>query len=224
MATSESRFNIDLSGIQSAVAGQFRGLDPNDPSSWPIIPRYAACMAVLIAVAVLLWFVWIKNSDDELTAARGAEQKLRADFKAKLGQSINIELLKDQQKQVLQFVNQMERQLPSKAEIDTLLQDVNKAGVERRLQFELFKPNPIVVKEYYAELPIELRVTGSYHDFAGFASDIANLSRIVTLGNLSFTPVKDGLLTISSTARTFRYLDPDEVKGQQAVNRGKPKK
>jgi type IV pilus assembly protein PilO len=126
---------------------------------------------------------------------------------------------------VQQYVIQLEKQLPSKAEMDALLSDINQAGLGRSLSFELFRPGSVGVKEYYAELPISLRVSGRFHDVGSFTSDIANLSRIVTLNNLNITPGKDGLLSMEATSKTFRYLDGDEVAAQRkAVAPGAPKK
>ena len=161
-------------------------------------------------VLVALWFVWLSNSNDELEAERAKEVALRADYQKKVGQAANLELLKKQREQVQQYVTLLEKQLPSKAEMDALLSDINQAGLGRSLQFELFRPGQVVVKDYYAELPIAVRVTGRYHDMGAFAADVANLSRIVTLNNLSITPQKDGGLTMDATARTFRYLDAEE--------------
>jgi type IV pilus assembly protein PilO len=125
--------------------------------------------------------------------------------------------LRKQLEQVQTYVAQLEKQLPSKAEMDALLSDINQAGLGRSLQFELFRPGQVEVKEYYAELPITVRVTGGYHDIGLFAADIANLSRIVTLNNLALTPVKDreGMLTLDGIAKTFRYLDEEEIALQQ---------
>ena len=205
------KFKIDLSALQSALKEQFVGLNPNDPPSWPAIPRFLLCVAVTLLVVVALWFVWLSSSEDELTAEISTEIKLREDFSKKVVQAANLDALKRQREQVQQYVTQLEKQLPSKAEMDALLSDINQAGVGRSLQFELFRPGQIVVKEYYAELPIAVRVTGRYHDMGAFAADIANLSRIVTLNNLTLTPAKDGVLTLDTTAKTFRYLDNDEV-------------
>jgi type IV pilus assembly protein PilO len=124
---------------------------------------------------------------------------------------------------VQQYVTQLEKQLPSKAEMDALLSDINQAGLGRSLQFDLFRPGQVAVKEYYAELPIALKVTGRYHDIGAFASDIANLSRIVTLNNLSIVPKPDGALSLESTAKTFRYLDADEVVAQKQATAPKKK-
>ena len=202
---------IDFSALQSALKAQFVGLDPNDPPSWPAIPRFLLCVAVTVLVVVALWFVWLSSSEEELTAEISTEIKLREDFSKKVVQAASLDALKSQREQVLQYVTQLEKQLPSKAEMDALLSDINQAGLGRSLQFELFRPGQIVVKEYYAELPIAVRVTGRYHDIGAFAADIANLSRIVTLNNLTLTPAKDGVLTLDTTAKTFRYLDNDEV-------------
>ena len=205
------KFKIDLTALQSSFKEQFVGLNPNDPPSWPAIPRFLLCVAVTVLVVVALWFVWLSSSEDELTAEISTEVKLREDFLKKVVQAANLDALKRQREQVQQYVTVLEKQLPSKAEMDALLSDINQAGLGRSLQFELFRPGQIVVKEYYAELPIAVRVTGRYHDIGAFAADIANLSRIVTLNNLTLTPAKDGVLTLDTTAKTFRYLDNDEV-------------
>jgi type IV pilus assembly protein PilO len=214
MATKQ-KTNIDFSALQEKVASQFRGLNPNDPSSWPAFPRYGLCLLLAIAVVTALWFLWLQGSADELKAAQAKEVTYRDDYQKKLVQAVNLDTLKKQREQVQQYVTQLEKQLPSKAEIDALLSDINQAGLGRSLQFESFKPGAIAVKEYYAELPIALKITGKYHDIGAFAADVANLSRIVTLNNLSITPIKDGGLSLESIARTYRYLDPEEVKAQQ---------
>jgi len=205
------KIDVDFAALQDGLKAQFVGLNPNDPPSWPALPRYLLCVAVTTVVVVGLWFVWLSASDDELTAERATEVKLREDFTKKLGQAASLDALRKQREQVLQYVTQIEKQLPSKAEMDALLSDINQAGLGRSLQFELFRPGQVSVKEYYAELPISVRVTGRYHDMGAFAADIANLSRIVTLNNLTLSPAKDGMLTMDTTAKTFRYLDNEEV-------------
>ena len=206
-----SKFNVDFSALQNGLKAQFVGLNINDPPSWPAIPRYLLCLAVTVAVVVALWFAWLSSSEEELTAEIATEVKLREDFSKKVLQAASLESLKKQREQVQQYVTQLEKQLPSKAEMAALLSDINQAGVGRSLQFELFRPGQVLVKEYYAELPIAVRVTGRYHDMGAFAADIANLSRIVTLNNLTLTPSKEGVLTMDTTAKTFRYLDNEEV-------------
>lgn len=218
------KLNMDFKQVQENIKTQFSGLDPNDPSQWPGLPRNLLYVLVCLAVIAGLWFAWLKDSDEELMAEKAREVQLRTDYRAKLVQAVNLDALKKQLEQVQQYVNQLERQLPSKAEMDALLSDINQAGLGRSLQFELFRPGNVVVKEYYAELPIAVRVTGTYHDIGLFAADIANLSRIVTLNNITLTPIRDreGVLTMDCTAKTFRYLDPEEVALQQK-SKAKPK-
>jgi type IV pilus assembly protein PilO len=213
MATKTSS-SLDFPAIQEKLAGQFRNLDPKDPSLWPALPRNALLLVTCIAVVVGLWFAWLNSSETELETEQAKEVKLREDYKVKLGKAVNLDALKKQREQVQQYVTQLEKQLPSKAEMDALLSDINQAGLGRSLQFELFRPGQVAVKDYYAELPIAIKVTGRYHDLGSFAADIANLSRIVTLNNLSVLPGRDNTLSMEATAKTFRYLDKDEVAAQ----------
>ncbi len=210
-----AKVNLNLAAIPDGLKAQFVGLNPNDPPSWPALPRYLLCIFVTVAVVAALWFVWLSASDEELKAEQAKELQLREDFTKKLAQAVNLEALKKQREQVQQYVTQLEKQLPSKAEMDALLSDINQAGLGRSLQFELFRPGQVSVKDYYAELPIAIKVTGRYHDIGAFAADIANLSRIVTLNNIAIVPVKDGMMSMDSTAKTFRYLDTEEVASQQ---------
>ncbi len=205
----------DLPVLWEKLSSQFQDLDPKDPSNWPALPRYALFGGVAALVVVMLWFLWLNSSQLELEVEQTKEVKLREEFKLKLGKAINLEALKKQREQVQQYVTQLEKQLPSKAEMDALLSDINQAGLGRSLQFDLFRPGQVAVKDYYAELPIAVRVSGRYHDIGAFASDIANLSRIVTLNNLTIVPGKEGALTMDATAKTFRYLDADEVAMQR---------
>lgn len=221
MASSTAVPKFNLADLQQKIAGQFRGLNPNDPATWPILPRLLACIALMVAIVVALWFLWISNSDAELEAELAKEIALKQDFSKKLGQAVNLVALKQQREEVRRYVDQLEKQLPSKAEMDALLSDINQAGLGRTLSFELFRPGQVNVKEYYAELPIALRVTGRYHDVGAFAADIANLSRIVTLNNLSLAPARDGMLVLEAQARTFRYLDDSEVEKQRKAAGGK---
>ncbi len=217
----KSPSSFDLKPALDGFARQFRGLDTRDPSSWPALPRYALLALAAAVVVIILWFAWLKGVDEELSADEAKEQTLRADYRVKLQKAVSLEELKKQRVQVLQYVNLLEKQLPSKAEMDALLSDINQAGLGRSLQFDLFRPGQLVVKDYYAELPIAVRVTGRYHDIGAFTSDIAHLSRIVTLNNLSVAPSTDkdksGALVLEATAKTFRYLDPDEIAAQRAA-------
>ena len=205
---------IDFPALQENLASQFRNLDPKDPSVWPAIPRYGLFLLTTVLVVTGLWFAWLNNSEKELEEEQAKEVKLRGDYVVKLGKAVNLEALRKQREQVQQYVTQLEKQLPSKAEMDALLSDINQAGLGRSLQFDLFRPGQVAVKDYYAELPIAIKVTGRYHDIGSFASDIANLSRIVTLNNLSVVPGRDNSLAMEATAKTFRYLDKDEVAAQ----------
>lgn len=220
MAKSTSS-SIDFAALQEKLAGQFRDLDPKDPSLWPSLPQYALFALTSIAVVVALWFVWLSGSEEALKLEQDKELVLREDYKKKLVKAVNLDALRKQREQVQQYVTQLEKQLPSKAEMDALLSDINQAGLGRSLQFELFRPGQVAVKEYYAELPITLRVTGRYHDIGAFASDIAHLSRIVTLNNLTVVPRSEGALTLDATAKTFRYLDADEVNAQRKATGAK---
>lgn len=209
--------SFDFSALQAKVQGQFQNLDPKDPSVWPSLPRYALFVVTAIVVVAVLWFLWLTSSLEVLEQEQEKEVKLRADYKIKLAKAVNLDVLKKQREQVQQYVTQLEKQLPGKSEMDALLSDINQAGLGRSLQFDLFRPGQVAVKEYYAELPITIKVSSRYHDIGAFASDIANLSRIVTLNNLSISPKPDGTLSMDATAKTFRYLDPDEVAAQRKV-------
>jgi len=216
---------IDFVRMQGDLQRQFQNLDPKDPSRWPVVPRTLLCIAIALGIATFLWFFKLTDYEAELETERATEQTLRADYQAKLVKAVSLDALKKQREQIQQYVIQLEKQLPSKAEMSALLSDINQAGLGRSLQFELFRPGQIVVRDYYAELPIAVRVTGKYHDIGAFAADIANLSRIVTLNNISIAPpAKDATtLSMDATARTFRYLDPEEIQAQRDAAAGKKK-
>ena len=218
---------VDFAKLQSNLQRQFQNLDPKDPSLWPILPRTLLCVLIAAGVATFLWFFKLSEFEDELVAEQNTEQTLRNDYQQKLIKAVSLDALKKQREQIQQYVIQLEKQLPSKAEMSALLSDINQAGLGRSLQFELFRPGQVVVKDYYAELPISIRVVGKFHDIGAFASDVANLSRIVTLNNVAIAPPqKDaaGNLTMEATARTFRYLDQEEIQAQKAAAAGKGKK
>ena len=215
---SKRALNFDIADLKNQLVGQFSNLDPKNPSAWPSLPRYGLLLAVVIVVFVILWFAWLREYQVQHEAELQTELKLREEFNVKMIKAANLEPLKKQREQVLQFVTQLEKQLPSKAEMDALLSDINQAGLGRSLQFDLFRPGQVNVKEYYAELPIAVRVTGRYRDIGAFAADIANLSRIVTLNNITIVPGREANLVMDATAKTFRYLDPDEVVSQRKAN------
>lgn len=222
MAKKTKQPSIDLADLQAKLRSQFTGLDPNDPSLWPLLPRSLLLAALAVAVVVGLWYAWLGGYADQLAQSQVQEQKLKDEFTMKVGKAVNLEPLRAQLEQVRQYVTQLEKQLPSKAEMDQLLSDINQAGLGRSLQFELFRPGTENMHDYYAELPISVRVSGSYSDIGLFAADIAALSRIVTLNNMSLAPVagKPGILSMDATAKTFRYLDPEELAAQKTKQPG----
>jgi len=213
----------DLKNIGEIVAGQFRGLNGRDPGQWPVIPRMFCAAGMMVGVIVLGWFLYLSGQQEELDRGEQEEITLKDAYRVKVQQAINLNSLRKQKEQVNEYVSTLEKQLPSKAEMDALLSDINQAGLGRGLQFELFKPGQVVVKDYYAELPIEIKVAGNYHDIGSFTSDVANLPRIVTLNNMSLSTGKDGVLTLEAVAKTFRYLDKDEVAAQRKAAAEKAK-
>ncbi len=219
MNAKASNSSFNASGLVEQAASQFRGLNPKEPGQWPTLPKLASWLAMVAAVVVACWFGVLSTATDELQAERDREPALKADYVNKLGQAVNLGELRKQKLQVQEYVTQLEKQLPGKAEMDALLSDINQAGLGRGLQFELFRPGQVEVKDYYAELPIAIKVSGRYNDMGAFAADVANLSRIVTLHNLSIAPptARDtsGNLTMEATARTYRYLDAAEVADQK---------
>jgi type IV pilus assembly protein PilO len=209
---------FDVTTLFDQAASQFRGLNTREPGQWPMLPKVAAFLGVAAVVVLIGWFVLLTAANDELNAEREREPALKQDYRVKLAQAVNLSELRNQKLQVQEYVTQLEKQLPGKAEMDALLSDINQAGIGRGLQFELFRPGQVEVKDYYAELPINIKVSGRYHDIGAFTADVANLSRIVTLHNLNIGAVaKDtsGLLGMEATARTYRYLDASEVEAQR---------
>jgi type IV pilus assembly protein PilO len=210
---------IDVNAWFADVVAQFQGLNPKEPGQWPLAPKLAAGLAVMVAVGGAGYFFVLADEQANLEAERAREPTLRQDYSAKLAQAVNLPELRKQKSQVEEYVTQLEKQLPGKAEIDSLLSDISSAGVGRGLQFELFRPGQILVKDFYAELPIAVKVSGRYHDIGAFAADVSNLSRIVTLHNLVVQAPSSrdagGVLSMEATARTYRYLDPAEVAEQK---------
>lgn len=203
-----------------ALKAQFTNLRGRHPGLWPALPRGLLMTALFAAILIAGYATYWRSLFEELDAGREKESTLKTQYVDKVKQAVNLPALRKQKDEVSHLVGQLEKQLPSKAEMDAVLSDINHAGVGRGAQLVLFKPGDTVVKEYYAELPISVRVVGSYHDLGAFASDLANLPRIVTLHNVQVAlqdKGKDGLLTMDATAKTFRYLDPEEIAQQRAA-------
>lgn len=189
-----------------------RRLDPKKIGSWPALPKFGALLiALLLILGASYWFDW-QYQIEQIAAEKQKEEQLRTTFLDKKKQAISLPDYVKQQEDIEKQFGSLLKQLPGKSEMDALLTDINQAGLGRGLQFELFKPAPQETKaDFYAELPITIKVSGSYHDIGAFASDIGKLSRIVTLNNISLTAAKDNELTMDATAKTFRYLDEDEI-------------
>ena len=226
MATQTKKVNLDLNSMFEQAASQFRGLSTREPGQWPLLPKLATWLLLGTMVVVLGWFLLLQSKNDELEAERAKEPGLKQDYRSKLAQAVNLPELRKQKLQVEEYVTQLEKQLPGKAEMDALLSDINQAGLGRGLQFELFRPGSVAVRDYYAELPITIRVSGRYHDIGAFAADVANLSRIVTLHDLAISGVQregGGSLSMDAVARTYRYLDQTEVAAQKKPAAGAKK-
>lgn len=205
----------DLKNIGESISAQFRDLNGLHPGQWPIVPRMLCGIGVFLLVLVAGWYAYWSTQLEDLDRTATEEISLKDAYKVKIQQAVNLDGLRKQKEQVGEYVATLEKQLPSKAEMDALLSDINQAGLGRGLQFELFKPGQVLVRDYYAELPIDIKVSGNYHDVAAFASDIANLPRIVTLNRMNLLAGKDNTLTLDAVAKTFRYLDDEEVAAQK---------
>lgn len=211
--------NIDF----KAIGEDFKNLDPKDIGAWPLLPR-ALVLIVLFVVIIAggWWFVW-KGQQEELEAKRQEEVRLKEDWEGKKRQAVNLDLYQAQKTEINRVFGALLKQLPNKTEIEALLVEVNQSGLGRGLQFELFRPGTETTKEFIAEVPISVRLTGTYHDLGAFASDIGRLSRIVTLNNISLTPVSGqggGALVMEAVTLTYRALDDDEVSKQKQSTKG----
>jgi type IV pilus assembly protein PilO len=201
-----------------------RRLDPKNIGSWPLGPKLGT-LIILLAVIIFVsyWFDW-QHQMEELDAHRSKEAQLRQTFLEKKRQAINLDAYRKQLDDIEKSFGALLKQLPSKSEMDALLTDINQAGLGRGLQFELFKPAASeATSEFYAELPIQLKISGGYHDFGAFATDISKLSRIVTLNDIALAAGKDGSITMDSVAKTYRYLDEEEVAAQRKAAKDKAK-
>lgn len=199
-----------------AIANDFRFMNPNDPGAWPLIPKLVVLLSLFVVILLAgWWFLW-NDQLIELETKQREEETLKQQYLEKKRQAVNLDLYIQQLAEIDRSFGALLKQLPNKSEIEALLIEVNQAGLGRGLQFELFRPGQEQIKDFYAELPIAVKINGSYHDFGAFAADIAKLPRIVTLNNISIAPVKEGgVLSLDATTKTFRYLDEEEIARQK---------
>jgi type IV pilus assembly protein PilO len=198
------------------IAEDFKRTNWKDPGTWSMLPMLLVLLIILVVIPVGGYFlVWDPQYED-LNKGRGQEESLKKDYLAKKTQAVNLDLHKQQLREIDTQFGALLKQLPNKAQMDALLVDINQAGLSRGLQFDLFKPAPSEsAREFYSELPIQLKVIGTYHDMGAFAADVGQLPRIVTLNDVTIEAGRDGNLTMDVIARTFRYLDEDEVAAQR---------
>lgn len=224
MNTSSIRERITSIDFQR-VAQDFKGLDPNDPGVWPLLPRIAAMIAVLAAVVAAAWWLDWKPLAETLEASQASELNLRDQWRAKKQQAVNLDAYRQQLSEIDRQFGSLLRQLPNRAEMDSLLADINQAGLGRGLMFDLFKPGGDLIRDFYAEMPIAVTVTGSYHDLGAFAEDVAKMPRIVSLQDVDLSMNKDGRMVLNGKAVTYRYLDEEEIaaKRKQDGKNAKPK-
>ena len=210
MGIKESLENLRTLDVQSLLR-DFKGLDPNDPGQWPLAPRLATLLAICLVIVVGgWWFDW----SEQLTVLETKEREeavLKEDWVGKKRQAVNLPEYRRQLSEIDRQFGALLKQLPNRSEMESLLADINQAGLGRGLQFELFKPGTEVMKDFYAELPIAVRVTGSYHDLGEFVGDVAQMPRIVTLNDIAIETQKEGVRKCDATAMTYRYLDDEEA-------------
>ncbi len=200
---------------------ELRRLNIRDVGNWPLAPKIAILFAIFVLILVAGYFLDWRDQWDSLEVAQAEEEKLKVQYGQKKAKAINFELYVQQLTEVEQSFGALVKQLPNRSEIDALLTDINQAGLGRGLQFELFKPAvQEKMAEFYAELPIKIRITGTYHDMGAFASDVAQLPRIVTLNDVVIANDK-GVLSLDAEAKTFRYLDEEEIAKQKAIAKAK---
>jgi len=201
-----------------------KSLDPNNIGNWPFAPKFGLLLIGLIGIVFAgYWFDW-QGQLEELDRSQKKEEQLRQVFLEKKKQAVNVDVYRKQLDEIVQSFGTLLKQLPNKSEMDALLTDINQAGLGRGLQFELFRPAAHeTVSEFYAELPINIRITGNYHELGAFASDIAKLPRIVTLNDININPSKEGTLGMDAVVKTYRYLDEEEIAKQKQSAKAKKK-
>ena len=198
---------------------ELRRLNPREIGTWPMLPKLGALVVLFAVILAAGYFLDWKERDDDLSAAKNKESELRDKFLDRKRQAVNLDAYRKQLADIEQSFGAMLKQLPNKSEMEALLTDINQAGIGRGLQFELFRPaQKENLSEFYAELPINIKVTGTYHDIGAFASDVATLSRIVTLNDIGLAVEKDGSLGMDAVAKTYRYLDAEEVAVDQRLH------
>jgi len=202
---------------------ELRSLDPKRPGDWPMTVKAGALLILFIAIQVGAYFLFWQGQQEQIEKGRQDVEKQKVTFLEKKKLAVNLEAYKQQRVEIEQAFGALLKQLPNKSEMDALLIDINQAGLGRGLAFGLFKPaEKENFTEFYAELPVSIKVTGQYHDLGAFASDVAKMPRIVLLTDLKIDPPKDGTLTMEAVAKTYRYLDEEEVaKQRQAASKGK---
>jgi len=210
----------------NALIDEFRRTNWKDPGTWHTAPKLVVLLGILFAIPVAGYFVDTSTQIDDLEKLRTEETRLKEQYLDKKKQAVNLDLHRQQLREIDTQFGALLRQLPNRSQMDALLVDINQAGLGRGLQFELFRPAPSeITREFYAERPITVRVTGSYHDMGAFASDVGQLPRIVTLNDVKINTAAGSQLSMDVTARTFRYLDDDELAAQRkSAKKGPAKK
>lgn len=218
----------DLAGTKKPLVDfqqlvqDFNTLDPKDPGLWPLAPRVAILFGLLMALLVAAWWFGWKVQLEDLSTKKNQEVSLKEEWVGKKTQAVNLDEYRRQLAEIDRSFGALLQQLPNRSEMGDLLVDINKAAQSRGLSVELFKPGGESVRDFYAEMPITLTLLGSYHDVGAFTGDIAKLPRIVTLNDINLTPAqgKDGGLILRTTAKTFRYLDEEELAQRRNANKG----
>ncbi len=197
------------------ILEELRQLNTEDPGSWPPAIKAGALVVLLISIIIAGYFLDWNAQWETLDQAQAEEETLKQSYLIKKSSAVNLDALRQQQKEIEQSLSALLKQLPDKSEMEALLVDINQAGLGRGLQFELFKPaTNETINEFYAELPVTIRVTGSYHDIGAFASDVSHLPRIVTLNDINIMPDQEDNLILDVVAKTFRFLDEEEIANQ----------
>ena len=208
-----------------SLIDDLRTLDPKQPGNWPWPVKAGAMVLLFIAIQVAAYFLFWQSQSEEIEKGRQEVEKQKVTFLEKKKLAVNLEAYKQQRVEIEQAFGALLKQLPNKSEMDALLIDINQAGLGRGLAFELFRPaEKENFTEFYAELPVNIKVTGNYHDLGAFASDVAKMPRIVLLTDLKIDPNKEGNLSMEAVAKTYRYLDEEEVAKQRSAQKAAPKK